>query len=79
MIDDESLQNADTVVAIFKKSLEEYKQQNPDVTEAFLRSDNAACYKSQRTIQGLWSLQDAVEGLHISGYHFSEAQGGKSR
>jgi len=25
------------------------------------------------------SLQDAIKGLHLEGYYFSEAQGGKSR
>ena len=56
-----------------------YKKENPDVTEAFLRSDNAACYKNQKTLQAFMSLQDAIEGLHLEGYYFSEAQGGKSR
>jgi len=37
IIDDKSPQGAEAVVAIFKKSLEVYKRENPDVTEAFLR------------------------------------------
>ena len=38
------IQDSNTVVALILASLEEYKKQNPSVTEVWLKTDNAAAY-----------------------------------
>ena len=43
------------------------------------RSDNAAAYKSQATIQAMYQLSKELDDCTIAGYYFSEPQSGKSR
>ena len=79
VLNDKSPQDSDTVLAMLISSLELYKKAHPQVTEVYLRSDNAGCYHSNKTILGLWSHRNKIPGLTIKGYCFSEACGGKSR
>ena len=79
ILDDDSMQDSDTVLAIILASLRLYKKANPEVTEAYLRADNAACYKSQRLIQSLYTSRHTIEGLTIKAFLFSEPGGGKSK
>ena len=37
------------------------------------------CYHSNQCILGVWALKDAIEGLTIKAFSFSEPCGGKSR
>ena len=52
------------------------KAQNTAVENAFIRSDNAACYHSAQTILGLPGLANKT-GITIRRFDFSDPQGGK--
>ena len=42
IVNDKSLQDADTVLAILKESLTLFKKGHSDITEVFIRSDNVS-------------------------------------
>ena len=71
-LDDDSLQNSNTVIGIIKSSLERFKATYPDVEEMWLKCDNAGAYHSQLFIQALYALRRKIPGLVIKGLCFSE-------
>ena len=77
-LDDSSPQDCQTVVALILESLKKYHRQRPDVKYAWIKSDNAACYKNEHTIKWLWWNRRCVKGLEILGVRFSEPGKGKS-
>ena len=77
VIDDNSNQEATVVAAIMKKVFKAFKKNNEGVHSAWLRSDQAACYKSSKLIHPLWCIRKKY--VNLLGYIFSEAGSGKSR
>ena len=41
ILEDDSIQDSTSVVAMLRTALEFYKKGNPEITEIFIRSDNA--------------------------------------
>jgi len=64
------------VASILEHTLLELKSINPNLEEAFLRSDNAGCYHCAFLLLSLPILGNRV-GIKISRYDFSDAQAGK--
>ena len=73
---DDCTQNWFAVLSIIEHTLQHIKAIKPEVTEAFLRSDNAGCYHCGYLILSLPSLGDRV-GITIKRYDFSDPQAGK--
>ena len=73
---DNCTQNWFAVLSIIEHTLREVKALRPNVTEAFLRSDNAGCYHCAYLILSLPCLGNRV-GINIRRYDFSEPQAGK--
>ncbi|XP_063418195.1 uncharacterized protein LOC134700982 [Mytilus trossulus] len=66
-----------SVACMLQHVLLALKKQQPTVTTAFLRSDNAGCYHCSN----LWHAVPAISeetGVNIQRYDFSESQDGKS-
>ena len=72
--DDESIKGAKTVVAIIRASLHWFVKGHPEIRKIHVRADNASCYHSASTIEGLFSLREEFRelGLEIMGFHFNE-------
>ena len=64
------------MASIIEHTLSFLKTLNPDITEVFLRSDNAGCYHCAYLLLSLPSLGERV-GVKISRYDYSEPQAGK--
>lgn len=79
VLDCDTKQDSTAVFALIHEALKIYKRANPEVTKAWLKSDNAGCYHSQFLLVPLWSIRDKIEGLRIMGYSFSAAGAGKDR
>ena len=81
VLDDDSIQDSNTVLALMKASFAVYKKAHPEVTELTICSDCAGAYRNEKVIVGLWSLRNGgiAKGLKINGSYFSEPGGGKSR
>ena len=73
---DDCTQNWFAVLSIIEHTLGHIKAVKPEITEAFLRSDNAGCYHCVYLILSLPSLGDRV-GITIKRYDFSDPQAGK--
>ena len=73
---DECSQDSEVVQGILKDVLKRVKYSNPEVTKAFLRSDNAGCYHSANTILSGVQLSN-LTGIKIKRIDFSDPQGGK--
>ena len=71
-LDDDSLQNSNTVIGIIKASLQRFKATYPEVEEMWLRCDNAGAYHSQLFIQALYALRNQIPGLIVKGLVFNE-------
>ncbi len=56
--------------------LETLHQEKPHLTEAYIKSDNAGCYKSGPLIQHI-SKRNQGASLKVKRYDFSESQSGK--
>lgn len=69
-------QDGYTVLAILRHILGYIKQEMPQVNRAYLRSDNAGCYKSAVLISGIHKLSTESR-IFIKRLDFSEAQAGK--
>ena len=80
ILDKQFKQDADKVGAITLKVLKDYKAKNPGITEFYLRSDQAGCYKTANLLIPLWSLNQGGElgDAKIKEYIYSEAGSGKS-
>ena len=53
VIEDQSLQNANSTVALIKSALTTYKEANKHITKCWLKSDNAAAYKVNSSACGM--------------------------
>ena len=76
IVKDSSKQDALTTAAIVRENLAAYKKNYPDVKRVYIRSDNAGCYKTNKLIQALYSLE--IDDLTIMGYVYSAPCDGKS-
>ena len=73
---DQVTQDSDAVLAILQDVLIKVKLDNPDITNAYIRSDNAGCYHSAQTIIGLRQIS-LNTNITITRFGFSVPQGGK--
>ena len=78
VLNNTSLQDSNSVVAIVLKSLQDYKRAHPEVQKVILKADNAGCYHCVATVARLWSQRKSIEGLELIGIHFGEPGKGKS-
>ena len=69
-------QNQMTVTAINQDTLSTLKKLYPELSGAYIRSDNAGCYHGGYLLTGLSSV-GRNNGIKVIGYDFSEAQHGK--
>ena len=76
IIKDSAKQDALTTAAIIKENLIAYKRNYPEVKKVYLRSDCAGCYKCNKLIQAVYSIE--IEDLDIMGYIYSAPCDGKS-
>ncbi|XP_052097915.1 uncharacterized protein LOC127732770 [Mytilus californianus] len=65
------------VLSLLEHTLSSIKKQLPQITEAYLRSDNAGCYHCGQLWLAIPSLSERT-GIQIKRYDYSEAQSGKS-
>lgn len=79
IIDKDSIQDSQAVVAIILANLADYKKLHPEVKRAFLRSDCAGCYKSSKCLEAMWQKSISIPGLCIAAWIFSAPQAGKSK
>ena len=77
ILENDTLQDSDSVVALFLASLAQYKSAHMEVEEVIFSSDNAACYHCEDTVVRLWSQRKAIAGVTILGLHFGEPGKGK--
>ena len=77
ILENDTLQDRDAVVALFLASLAQYKSAHMEVEEVIFSSDNAACYHCEDTVVRLWSQRKAIAGVTILGLHFGEPGKGK--
>ncbi|KAK3753034.1 hypothetical protein QZH41_014987 [Actinostola sp. cb2023] len=71
-----STQDSAAVVQIWQHVLKTLNDDNPEITQAFLRQDNAGCYHSSSSILAVNDIQRSV-GIRVSRIDFSDPQGGK--
>ena len=64
------------VASIIESLLKTVKTEQPFITEAFLRSDNGACYHNAPLLFALPAIGSRT-GIQIKRYDFSEPQAGK--
>lgn len=69
-------QNWFAVASIIENVLANIKRSNPNIKEAFIRSDNAGCYHAAQLILSLQGLSKRV-GIKVRRYDFSDPQSGK--
>ncbi|KAK3730271.1 hypothetical protein QZH41_016443, partial [Actinostola sp. cb2023] len=69
-------QDASVVVRIIEHVLRTLKQENPDISKAYLRSDNAGCYHSAIMLSAC-RYMGSKTGINVSRVDFSDPQGGK--
>ena len=81
LMESQCKQDPEAVGAITREVLLLHKKNNPHMREYWLRSDQASCYKSDRLMIPLWSMNETGElgNAKIKGYIFSEAGAGKSK
>ena len=73
---EDCVQNWFAVASIIENTLTTLKAANPNIQEAFLRSDNAGCYHCAYLILSLPSLGERA-GIRIVRHDFSDPQAGK--
>ncbi|XP_064653010.1 uncharacterized protein LOC135503381 [Lineus longissimus] len=73
---DQCKQDWHSVYSVIDASLSKLMVESPQVTEVFLRSDNAGCYHNASLLLSLPVLSKS-KGITIKRYDFSEAQAGK--
>ena len=64
------------VLSILENLLNEIKRENPQITKAYLRSDEAGCYHNNFLVAALRDV-GRKSGIKIERYDFSEPQHGK--
>ncbi|CAB3989976.1 hypothetical protein AC249_AIPGENE26556 [Paramuricea clavata] len=65
-----------SVAWIIENVLSNLKESYPEISEAFLRSDNAACYHCDPLMLSIPGISKRT-GIEIRRYNFSDAQSGK--
>ena len=65
-----------SVTSVLEHLLSTLKDSMPNITKAFVRSDEAGCYHSNNLIASLKDVGDRV-GISVESYDFSEPQYGK--
>ena len=65
-----------TVASILEDLLGTISKENPEITQAFLRSDEAGCYHNNLLLAAIRDVSKRCK-IKISTYHFSEPQYGK--
>lgn len=71
-----SNQNSAAVIYLLEHTLRTLKSDQPEITSAYLRSDNAGCYHSAATILAIPAIQSSSK-ISIVAVNFSDPQGGK--
>lgn len=69
-------QDSSVVIRIMEHVLRTLKTENPELTTAFFRSDNAGCYHNSTMLAACRSM-GAATGITLSRVDFSDPQGGK--
>ena len=69
-------QDSSVVICIMEHVLRTLKTENPELTTAFFRSDNAGCYHNSTMLAACRSM-GAATGITLSRVDFSDPQGGK--
>ncbi|KAK3736570.1 hypothetical protein QZH41_003144 [Actinostola sp. cb2023] len=69
-------QNSFAVLSVIEDLLHKVKEEYPNVTQAYFRSDNAGCYKSGTLLLSLKKVGERT-GIIPVRYDFSEPQAGK--
>ena len=69
-------QHSSVVIRIMEHILRTLKTENPELTAAFFRQDNAGCYHNSTMLAACRSME-AVTGIAVSRVDFSVPQGGK--
>ena len=65
-----------TVASILEDLLGTISKENPEITQAFLRSDEAGCYHNNLLLAAIHDVSKRSK-IKVSTYHFSEPQYGK--
>ncbi|KAK3738101.1 hypothetical protein QZH41_013835, partial [Actinostola sp. cb2023] len=69
-------QDASVVIRIIEHILRTLKEENDNITEAYLRQDNAGCYHSAVTLASCCFMKTKT-GIRVSRVDFSDPQSGK--
>jgi hypothetical protein len=69
-------QNLFAVVSIVENVLEEVRRTNPNIKEAFIRSDHTGCYHAAQLILSIPAISKRA-GINVRCYDFSDPQSGK--
>jgi len=73
---DRCTQDSETVVVILNDVLCKVKETDPQIKNAFIRSDNAGCYHSTNTLASAKHISEQT-GVAIKRIDFCDPQGGK--
>ncbi|KAK3105246.1 hypothetical protein FSP39_020699, partial [Pinctada imbricata] len=74
---DNAPQDAKTSNTVLENALALFHEKCPDVTCAYLRSDNAGCFHGYASIYGILSI-NINSSIQVKRMDFSDPQGGKS-
>ena len=69
-------QDSNVVVAIMEHTLRNLKTEQPEITTAYFRQDNAGCYKSATMLTACQQMRKTT-GINVRRVDFSDPQGGK--
>ena len=69
-------QDSSVVIRIMEHILRTLKTENPEISTAFFRQDNAGCYHNATMLAACRSMGD-VTGVAVSRVDFSDPKGGK--
>ena len=69
-------QDSSAIITIMQHVLHTLSTENPSISKAFFRQDNAGCYHSSATLLACPSIE-ASTGIKVVGVDFSDPQGGK--
>lgn len=72
---DSSKQDGHAIIAILNDALRRIKAEQPSITKAYIRSDNAVCYHGAMTLTSAPKIS-ADSGITIQRWDFSETQSG---
>lgn len=71
---DQCKQDSDAVLAILNDVLSRMKTEKSELTDVYLRADNAGCYHSAQTLLSLPTIAKN-NGLQLKRFDFSDPQG----